>query len=265
MLWHPEDARDATQEILIRIITHLGSFRFESSFQTWAYHVACNHLRTLRKLRMERMEMTFEQFADDLAEGLAAEESAGSNAVERALLLEEVKIGCTLGMLLCLSRELRLAFVLGDVLELDGVEAAAILEVSPATFRKRLSRARATVISFTRSHCGLINPENPCRCSRRINRARELGRLDPQNLFFAHDRQQAVRFPAVLRHIRELDESRRAVALYQSHTPQTVDLTAFVRQLRVMTGVVIGIEPTKPDYTPHSRSASNPIAIRLTI
>src|SRR5438093_9163980 len=118
VLWHPEDARDATQEILIRIITHLGSFRFESSFQTWAYHVACNHLRTLRKLRMERMEMTFEQFADDLAEGLAAEDSGGSNAVEQALLLEEVKIGCTLGMLLCLSRELRLAFILGDVLEL---------------------------------------------------------------------------------------------------------------------------------------------------
>jgi DNA-directed RNA polymerase specialized sigma24 family protein len=27
MLWHPEDARDASQEILIRIMTHLASFR----------------------------------------------------------------------------------------------------------------------------------------------------------------------------------------------------------------------------------------------
>ena len=27
MLWHPEDARDATQDILIRVITHLGLFR----------------------------------------------------------------------------------------------------------------------------------------------------------------------------------------------------------------------------------------------
>ena len=36
MLWHPADAEDATQEILVRIVTHLGSFRGESAFTTWA-------------------------------------------------------------------------------------------------------------------------------------------------------------------------------------------------------------------------------------
>ena len=44
MLWHPEDAEDATQEILIRIITRLGSFKGESAFTTWVYRVACNYL-----------------------------------------------------------------------------------------------------------------------------------------------------------------------------------------------------------------------------
>ena len=34
MLWHPEDARDATQDILIRVITHLGSFRGDSRVRT---------------------------------------------------------------------------------------------------------------------------------------------------------------------------------------------------------------------------------------
>jgi DNA-directed RNA polymerase specialized sigma24 family protein len=32
MLWHPEDARDATQEILLKVLTHLGTFRGESAF-----------------------------------------------------------------------------------------------------------------------------------------------------------------------------------------------------------------------------------------
>ncbi|SRR6266704_377311 len=32
MLWHPEDAKDATQEILLRIVTHLATFRGQSSF-----------------------------------------------------------------------------------------------------------------------------------------------------------------------------------------------------------------------------------------
>ena len=40
MLFHPQDAEDATQEILIRIITHLSSFAHKSSFDTWALKVA---------------------------------------------------------------------------------------------------------------------------------------------------------------------------------------------------------------------------------
>ena len=35
MLYHPADAEDATQEILIKVITHLDSFRGESAFTTW--------------------------------------------------------------------------------------------------------------------------------------------------------------------------------------------------------------------------------------
>src|SRR5262249_22269550 len=57
MVGDPADAEDATQEILVKVITHLGSFRGESTFGTWMYRVAANHLLTLRKLRSE--ERTF--------------------------------------------------------------------------------------------------------------------------------------------------------------------------------------------------------------
>lgn len=227
MLWHPEDARDATQEILIRVVTHLGTFRGESSFRTWVDRVACNHLRTMRRARMERMELTFDAFAEDLAEGLAEP----GDAVEDALLLEEVRVGCTLGMLLCLNRDLRLAYILGDILELDGVEASAVLDVTPAAFRQRLSRARSSIVDFTRRHCGLTNPENACRCSRRVSRARELGRVDADHLLFAHDAQRARRFPELLEEIRALDQSRRAVALYRSHGAEQEGVESFVREL----------------------------------
>src|SRR5215831_19826062 len=60
MLWHREDARDATQEILIRVITRLGSFRGESKFTTWVYRIAANHLRDARKSRLEEQQYTFE-------------------------------------------------------------------------------------------------------------------------------------------------------------------------------------------------------------
>ncbi|HVM14814.1 MAG TPA: sigma-70 family RNA polymerase sigma factor [Egibacteraceae bacterium] len=49
-LGHPQDAQDATQEILIRVVTHLGSFEGRSRFTTWAYTVAFRSLlRTKRR------------------------------------------------------------------------------------------------------------------------------------------------------------------------------------------------------------------------
>src|SRR5258708_32569903 len=72
MLWHPEDARDATQEILVRIVTRLGSFRGESSFSTWTHRVAANYLLTVRKSRLEKQAYTFERFGRELEQGLSS-------------------------------------------------------------------------------------------------------------------------------------------------------------------------------------------------
>src|SRR5262249_30218061 len=49
MLWHPEDAKDATQEILLRVVRHLAAFRGNSGFLTWAYRVAANHFPLCRR------------------------------------------------------------------------------------------------------------------------------------------------------------------------------------------------------------------------
>jgi RNA polymerase sigma factor (sigma-70 family) len=43
MLWCPDDAADATQEILMKVVTRLASFRGESAFRTWVYRIAVNH------------------------------------------------------------------------------------------------------------------------------------------------------------------------------------------------------------------------------
>ena len=230
-LWHPQDAEDATQEILIRVITGLGSFRGDSGFRTWVYRVASNALLTLRKQRMEQQSLSFEQFDEDLAQGMSDTSWGGEDDLSQGLLLEEVKIGCTLGMLQCLDRDHRLAYILGEIMELDHREAAAALDITPAAFRKRLSRARASILSFMQSHCGLTNPSNACRCSRRVGTAMALGRVDPSHLLFASSQQHAKRFPQVLAGIRQLEESRRAAALYQSH-PEVGESGSFVAWLK---------------------------------
>lgn len=232
MLWHPEDAREAAQEILIRIVTRLKSFRGESSFRTWAYRVAANYLLTARKSRLERQKYTFRRFGDELEEGLA-DEAVPADTAERALLLEEVKIGCTLGMLTCLDRPHRLAYVLGEILELQGDEAARVLGIRPAAFRKRLSRAREAVVSFTRAKCGLVSPKQPCRCRRRLPHALRVGRVVPGRLLFASSAEDAQQFHVVLTEIRRLEHVRRAAALFRSH-PRPVaprDMAAEIRRL----------------------------------
>jgi RNA polymerase sigma factor (sigma-70 family) len=47
-LGHPEDAKDESQEILVRLVTNLGSFEGRSQFMTWAYTVAIRQLMRTR-------------------------------------------------------------------------------------------------------------------------------------------------------------------------------------------------------------------------
>jgi DNA-directed RNA polymerase specialized sigma24 family protein len=86
MLWHPEDARDATQEILTRVITHLGGFRRESAFMTWTYRIAANYLSSVRKGRLEEQSYTFERFGGELDEGLSELPAGGVIEAEQAVV-----------------------------------------------------------------------------------------------------------------------------------------------------------------------------------
>jgi len=232
-LWHPQDAEDATQEILVRVITGLGGFRGESRFRTWLYRVACNTLLSLKAQRMERRAMSFEEFGEDLGQGLSDATPAAQGDADHALVLEEIKIGCTLGMLLCLDRDQRMAYILGEIMELDHNDASEALQTSRAAFRKRLSRARQRIETFMLSRCGLVNSANACRCSRRVDTAIACGRVDPTHLLFASSLAQAKRFPALLHEIRALEDLRRAAALYRSHPiPQpSADFAAWLRKL----------------------------------
>jgi RNA polymerase sigma factor (sigma-70 family) len=217
MLWHPADAEDATQEILVRLVTHLGSFRGESTFSTWAYRVASNYLLTTRKRRAEREESTFERFAEQLDEGLAPDVPGPAAEVENRLLVEEVKLGCSQGMLLCLDRDHRLAYILGDVFGVTSQEAAEIVGISPVAYRKRLSRARSRLHGFMERKCGLVNPSNPYRCAHRVNHAVRVGRVDPDQLLFATHPVRLEPDAAAREVVREMEQLHSAADLLRGH------------------------------------------------
>ena len=214
MLWNREDAEDATQEILVRVVTRLAQFDFRSKLRTWVYRVAINYILDVKKSPVERMQLNFQAFAEDLAHGLS---SGGPTEAERSVLVEEVKIGCTLGMLQCLDRPHRLAYVLGEILDFPGPEAAEALDITPELFRKRLQHARAAIEAFTRVHCGLVSDSADCACHRRVPAALRLGRVRHDALDFAEH-------PSSYQETRELvrraEEARWALQVHRASQPR---------------------------------------------
>lgn len=111
-----------------------------------------------------------------------------ANDAEKKLWVEEVKIGCSNGMLQCLDAESRITYILGEILEFNSTEGGYIQNIPAETFRKRLSRARTRINEFTQNHCGLVNIANNCRCFKKVDDAIHKKRMDKNNLLFAsHD------------------------------------------------------------------------------
>lgn len=172
-----DDALDATQEILVKVLTKLSTFDGQAAFTTWVHRVAVNHLLDRKRSAVERYEMTFAMFADDLDRGLT---QAPDNSPELDVLAREVKHGCTLALLTCLDRDARVAYVLGEVFDVSSRDGAWICETTETAYRQRLSRARAAVRSFVSIHCGLVSPTTArCHCRRRVPVAVKLRRIDP--------------------------------------------------------------------------------------
>jgi RNA polymerase sigma factor (sigma-70 family) len=210
MLGNPADAEDATQESLMKIVTNLSSFRGESSFRTWAYRVASNTLLTTRKRGAEMRATSFEELGERLETNLAA----GDPAADDQLVVLEAKRICTSTMLACLDRDHRLAFILGEILELPGEEAAAVLEIEPDAYRKRVSRARTRMAEFMNKTCGLLNEASACRCAKQAGHAIAAGYLDPKRLTWACHPAE----PATARaRVDDINEIQRAVEVLRTH------------------------------------------------
>jgi RNA polymerase sigma factor (sigma-70 family) len=178
MLGNREDAQDATQEILLKITTHLSEWRGQSAFGTWAYSVASNHLLNALQRNPRRREVSFEQMEEALGEGLAINRMQPIN--ERILTPEEklearrTALSCTQAMLMCLDANGRLAYVLDVVFGLDAPQAAAVQGISDAAHRQRLSRSRSRLHEFMGQQCGLVHDSASCHCPRQLQAKRKL-------------------------------------------------------------------------------------------
>jgi len=186
MVFNPDDAKDVTQEVLIKIITKLSTFEGRSSFKTWAYRIVVNHVLNMKKSMGEKQHTdnftTYGHIIDNTPDYDFPDNS--NYAVDSKILVDEVKVSCMFGMLLCLDREQRIIYILGSLMGVSDAIGSEIVEISRDNFRQKLSRARKDLHNFMNNKCGLINKANPCRCSKKTKALIDYGYVNPSSLKF---------------------------------------------------------------------------------
>jgi RNA polymerase sigma-70 factor (ECF subfamily) len=163
-----QDAEDLLQDVLVRVLEGIRTYRGEARFKSWLFgiatHVCLDHLRSKKRWRVE-------------AQLLAEAETIGDPAKSAALrsLMQQPGFSyeirehiafCFSCIARTLAPEEQAALMLKEVLGFTAEEAASILGVSEPVLRHRLSAGRAQMIGEYDGLCALINKSGICyQCS----------------------------------------------------------------------------------------------------
>lgn len=211
------DAEDAAQDILLKVMTHLSSFQGNSTFTTWVFRIAVNHLKDYKKHMFAHAPLSFEFYGDDIQNGKLEDIPGLTQNTERDILAQELKLSCTNVMLQCLDPESRCIFILGTMFRLDSRVAGEVLDMTPEAYRQRLSRVRKRMAEFLSEYCGEYG-QGTCRCAKRVDYAIQHHRISPDRLDFtaAKPSQTALE---VTKAMEEIDDYARQFSfcrIYQS-------------------------------------------------
>ena len=144
ILGNQEDARDAAQEVFLRVYRYLKKFRSGEDFSAWLYRITINVCRDAHRRRgpLDRFaSLESERELGNLPE------AAGTDDVEAAAILsqEQAIIASALDTLSPKERE---AIVLRDLEGLSTEEVAQILGSSATTVRSQISSGRAKIKQY---------------------------------------------------------------------------------------------------------------------
>ena len=140
LLGDRDQARDAAQEVYLRIHRSIASYRPGQGFRPWMHRITVNVCFDHLRKRGPFMD-AFEEAQDSV------HARADVAHPEETLLLEQRKI-LLRRALGSLTPAERAALVLRDIEGLSTEETAAALGVRPATVRSQISAARAKVQAF---------------------------------------------------------------------------------------------------------------------
>ncbi|HSB09044.1 MAG TPA: sigma-70 family RNA polymerase sigma factor [Blastocatellia bacterium] len=144
LLGSSEDARDAAQEVFLRVYKYLRGFRTDQDFAGWLYRIIANVCRDHARARRRRDQFASFEVERELGnlESVASGENVEAAAIraqERAMIVRALNT---------LSKKERAAIVLRDLEGLSSEEVARVLGSSQSTVRSQISSARAKIKQY---------------------------------------------------------------------------------------------------------------------
>lgn len=161
-----ELSRDIMQETFIKVIENIDKFRHESSYYTWIYQIAKNICFARLNQRTRRSFNNIEELIDTIN---SKKDSEIYNEMEKRYYVNQVKNGCLLGVLRCLSFNQRIAFILHVVLDVSVKDVSQILDKSENAARILIHRSKNTIKGFLCRNCSLYGISEKCRCENFIS------------------------------------------------------------------------------------------------
>lgn len=157
MLGNREDARDAAQEVYLRVYKYLDRFKPEQDFNGWLYRITINVCRDAARKRRGAASGVggsgsefFVPRTDENERALPESISPDANAEENAIRAQQRSM--LMSALRTLPEKERAAFVLRDLEGLTTEEVARVLRSRPVTVRSQISSARTKL----KIHCARL-------------------------------------------------------------------------------------------------------------
>jgi RNA polymerase sigma factor (sigma-70 family) len=164
-------AEDLLQESFIHIQKALPNFHFKSSVYTWAYKIT---LRTClgktrgKNIKQEAKAALAQLESSAVEKQLVSSEPKPEDELVQKALITEIREKCHYFITFMLSENQRVALLLHDLFDFSYKDMAYLLDTSEDVIRSRLSRARAGLRRYFEKRCSWINPQNPCKCEKRV-------------------------------------------------------------------------------------------------
>lgn len=144
ILGNREDARDAAQEVFLRVYKYLGAFRVDQDFAAWLYRIIINVCRDHMRRRGKPDQFTSFEVEHELGN---LDAHATSEDIEGAAIRSQ-QHAMIIRALDTLSKKERAAIVLRDMEGLTTEEVARVLGSTQTTVRSHISSARAKIKKF---------------------------------------------------------------------------------------------------------------------